>query len=129
MVANAHQHAPLFLSVPNSKLFPWSKNWWRYKEGKLNLIQKDVDLRHYRRYSLETLRSTLSNSTEVNELIGYGFFLSDYIKGVSDIFHKESVFFKILHRVLLSFIYFEQDIFNLLGCRMSEGLFAVSRKK
>lgn len=120
----------LIISVPNANpLFP-SLDWFQYVFSRNKLIEKDLRVGHYRRYNTKDLQELLREiGYSIIKTQHYDFILSGYLELLlSRTFTRDNLFKRVLFRICLNIIMFEDFLFNLLRIRKSGGIFILAQK-
>ena len=120
----------LILSVPNSEPSFLSFDWFRYVFNHKKLIEKDIRVGHYRRYTTNKLHMMLNKvgfTTLKTEY--YDFFWGDLIEFfLTQCFKRDSIFKKIFFYFCLPIIWLEDYVLNFLKVKRSGGIFILAQK-
>jgi SAM-dependent methyltransferase len=120
----------LILSVPNRQPFWFSLNWFCYVFLRQRLTEKDRAVGHVRRYSVPTLLALAAGTdVAVLHIEPYGFFCSDYLKGLmawTD--QRIPELGKWLFPLCTRLLFLEHRWWNSLHVSRSEGFFVVFHK-
>ena len=120
----------VIISVPNNKPFFLSKNWFIYAFSRRSFSQKDMKVGHLRRYDIKMIFDVIKQlDFQISETKYYGFFLSDYLKSIIGVVEKHfKNLFLMSFRISRRLVLFENEFYNKICVRYSEGLFCFLRR-